>query len=86
MNDIATYEVRKNNKILKKGLSPTFYLHGIMASTMEKFNADEIEIKFNNGRDLKIQSPRLLFKNIPNGVSIEEHCRWFEGCHYPLEF
>lgn len=82
---ITAYTVRKNGEVIKKGFSPTFYIHGIMASTMEKYDADEIEIVFPDDKIITIKSPRIMFKERPASVSVEEHTRWFTGCRYPLE-
>jgi len=79
---ITIYKVKKNNKVIKEGLSPTFYVHGMMSSIMEKNDPDSIEIEFENKIILTMLSPRLLFEQKPNNVSSEQHIRWFSGCRY----
>jgi hypothetical protein len=52
---------------------------------MEKYDADEIEIVFPDNTIITIKSPRIMFKERPTTVTVEEHIRWFTGCRYLLD-
>ena len=84
--NLTTYDVIKNNEIIDSGMCPTFYIHGMIASIIYKNNADEVVLYYTSGKKLKLVSPSLLFKHVPNNVSIEDHKKWFTGSRFKLEF
>jgi len=85
MKRIAKYQLIKNDQIIAFGISPTFYIHGMVSSLLEKQDADRVIITFDNGATFNVISPKLLFKMQPTTVSIEDHQRWFSGCRHPLD-
>jgi len=84
--NLTEYNVIKNNKTIDSGMCPTFYIHGMIDSIIYKNDADEIVLYYTSGKKVKLVSPSLLFKRIPDNVSIENHKKWFSGSSFKLEF
>jgi len=84
MNKIVNYYVYKDEYIIKQGLSTTWYVHGMMASTLHTLNADYIVLIYDDGTEKKIYSPKVLFNMKPESVTIEDHKKWFSGNRYNL--
>lgn len=84
MNNIGKYSVFKDDQIIKTGLCPSFYVHGMLASILERDQADWINIEFNE-KKIRLYSPKTLYKLKPQTVTLEDHKKWFTGCRYPLE-
>jgi len=85
MNNLKKYYLVKDNSIIKTGYFPTFFLIGGWYSLIEfESKADWMEVEFED-RIIKLYAPRLLYKNKPESVSLENHKKWFSGCIDKLE-
>lgn len=81
--NLVQYVVKKNNEIIDSGMTPTFYIHGLVASVIQVTDADEILI-VSKDKTLSLKSPKVLHKTIPESVSEKDHNRWFSGCRFEL--
>ena len=70
--------------MVTQGLSTSWYIHGLIASTIREHDADYIDILYDNGTNKRMYSPKVLYRMKPNSVSIEDHNKWFSGCGYEL--
>ena len=79
MINLIKYKVLLNDVEKFNGSCPSFAVHLLYYTILQKNTHSLIEIKFKSEKVLKIPSSKLLFEHIPEEVSNDEHVRWFYG-------
>ena len=67
----------KDNHVISQGEMLTMFMTLLIHETFDKHIIDQVKIIFDNGKEIIIDSDSVLFDEVPNNISIEEHNQWF---------